>query len=169
MGIRQSHDDGAWAKPDAQAVLGGNRTFFLFTVSVKLQTKMAVSHVFWSKNLKPVLVSLTLGVFGGVGGLTPGWDRGLERSAFFSVFFAFRSAGCLTLTGRNAQKKNWDKRSAPALGPSQVLGLQLHQKTPISMKPIQVSSSYSIKLVKPSFLVRVSLKPSRKKKWAVSP
>ena len=47
---------------------------------------MAVSRVFWSKNLKPVVVSLKPGVFGGVGGLTPGWARGPERSAFFSVF-----------------------------------------------------------------------------------
>jgi len=39
---------------------------------VKLGPKKAVSRVFWSKNFKPVVVSLKPGVFGGVGGLTPG-------------------------------------------------------------------------------------------------
>ena len=53
---------------------------------MKLGPKMAVSRVFWSKNLKPVVVSLKPGVFGGVGGLTPGWARGPERTACFSVF-----------------------------------------------------------------------------------
>ena len=37
--------------------------FFFFQVSVKLGPKMVVSRVFWSKNLKPVVVSLKPGGF----------------------------------------------------------------------------------------------------------
>ena len=43
---------------------------------MKLGRKMGVSRIFWSKNLKPVVVSLKPWVFGGVGGLTPGWALG---------------------------------------------------------------------------------------------
>ena len=41
-----------------RVVLRGNRSFFLSTVSVKLGPKKAVSRVFWSKNLKSVVVSM---------------------------------------------------------------------------------------------------------------
>ena len=41
---------------------------------------MAVSRVFSSNNLKPVVVSLKPGFFGGVGGLTPGWAGPEGRS-----------------------------------------------------------------------------------------
>ena len=63
----------------------GKPLIFFLKVSVKLGPKKAVSRVFWSKNLKPVVVSLKPGVFGGVGGLTPGWARGPERRPEWSA------------------------------------------------------------------------------------
>ena len=43
-------------------VLRGNRSFFFMTVSVKLGRKFAVSRVLEVENLKPMVVSLKLGV-----------------------------------------------------------------------------------------------------------
>ena len=55
----------------------------------------------------------------------------------------------------------------PPLRPSGPTGCKASHSTrnpPVSMKPPQVSSSYSKKHVKPQIFVRVSLKPSTKKK-----
>ena len=53
----------------------------MLTVSVKLVPKKAVSRVFWSMNMKLVVVLLKQEVFSGVGGLTRGWAKGLEAGA----------------------------------------------------------------------------------------
>ena len=69
---------------------------------------MGVSRIFWGKKLKPVVVSLKPWVFGGVGGLTPGWARGPERSAFFIVFLrvsARRLFGAVRVSLNTLKKK----------------------------------------------------------------
>ena len=59
--------------------------YFFLAVSVKLGRKMGVSHIFWSKKLKPVVVSWKPCVFGGVGGLTPGWVLGPSLRKIFAM------------------------------------------------------------------------------------